>query len=396
MIKRMPLIAASLLTTALLGLALPGPAARATEYRLGLLLPFSGVYAGLGDHIEKGFRLGLDTFGPQLEGERITTVVADTEADPAASLAKAKKMVFQDRVDALVGVVSSAVLGALRDFVHRSDTPLVVANAGNVHATGRDCSPRIVRVSFSNRQITGPMGSWMSGQGIRSAWLMAPDYAAGHQMMNAFREAFEAGGGRIVGQSFPPLKGTRDYGPYLAAARAARPDALFVFFAGSAAIAFVKQYAAFDMARDVPLFGAGFLTSAAYIDAQGEAAAGFTGSLHYLPGLDIEENRDFQKAYGARHRGQVASEFAVAGYDAARLLVEAIRAAGQDKNAFKSALAKVRFTGPRGPLRIDPATNNVVQNMYVFRNELRGGRIVQRVLATIPDVQDPVNGCRMR
>jgi branched-chain amino acid transport system substrate-binding protein len=201
MITRMPLVAASLLTTAVLGLALPGPAARATEYRIGVLLPFSGVYAGLGDHIEKGFRLGLDTFGPQLDGERITTVVADTEADPAASLAKAKKMVFQDRVDALVGVVSSAVLGALRDFVHRTDTPLVVANAGNIHATGRDCSPRIVRVSFSNRQITGPMGGWMSGQGIRSAWLMAPDYAAGHQMMDAFREAFEAGDGSSASPS---------------------------------------------------------------------------------------------------------------------------------------------------------------------------------------------------
>jgi branched-chain amino acid transport system substrate-binding protein len=391
----MPLVVASLLTTALLGLALPAAEVRATEYRLGVLLPFSGVYAGLGDHIEKGFRLGLDTFGSGLADEHITTVVADTEADPAVSLAKAKKMVFRDRVDALVGVVSSAVLGALRDFVHRSDVPLVVANAGNIHATGRDCSPRIIRVSFSNRQITGPMGGWMAGQGIRKVWLMAPDYAAGHQMMDAFREAFEAGGGRIVGHSYPPLKGTRDYGPYLAAVRAARPDAVFVFFAGGAAITFVKQYAAFGMAQDVPLYGAGFLTSAAYIDAQGEAAAGFTGSLHYLPGLDIEENHTFQQAYQARHQGQVASEFAVAGYDAARLVVEAIRTAGDDKEAFKAALATVRFTGPRGPLRIDPATNNVVQNMYVFRNELHDGRIAQRVLATIADVQDPVNGCSM-
>jgi len=379
----------------LLGVALVAAQARAADYTVGILLPFSGVYAGLGDHIEKGFALGLETFAGELGDDSVSVVSADTEADPASSLAKAKKMVLEDRADVLVGLVSSAVLGALRDFVHRSGTPLVVANAGNVNATGKDCSPSIIRVSFSNRQITGPMGAWMASQGIRSAWLMAPDYAAGHQMMDAFRESFEAGGGRIVGESYPPLKGTHDYGPYLTAARAARPDALFVFFAGGAAITFVKQYAAFGLAPDLPLYGAGFLTSAAYIEAQGDAAAGFTGSLHYLPGLDTPENHAFQQAYQAKHGGQVASEFAVAGYDAARLVVEAIRAAGGDKQAFKAALAKVRFTGPRGPLRIDPATHNVIQNMYVFRNELVDGRIAQRVLATIPDVQDPVNGCTM-
>ena len=384
------------LAATMLGAALAAAPARATDYTVGVLLPFSGVYAGLGDHIEKGFALGLETFGADLGGDRVTVVSADTEASPAAALARAKKLVLEDRADVLVGVVSSAVLGALRDFVHRSATPLVVANAGNVNATGRDCSPYIIRVSFSNRQITGPMGAWMAGQGIRSAWLMAPDYSAGHQMMDAFRDSFEAGGGRIVGESYPPLKGTRDYGPYLAAARAARPQALFVFFSGSSAVTFVKQYAAFGLAPDVALYGAGFLTSSAHLDAQGEAAAGFTGALHYLPDLDTPENRAFQQAFQAKHGGQVGSEFAVAGYDAARVVVEAIRAAGGDRQAFRDALAGVRFTGPRGPLRIDPATHNVVQNMYVFRNELENGRVVPRVLATIPDVQDPVNGCEMR
>ena len=117
---------------------------------------------------------------------------------------------------------------------------------------------------------------------------MAPDYAAGHQMMEAFRETFVAGGGEIVGEAYPPLKGTKDYGPYLTAAKAAKPDAIFTFFAGGAAIAFVKQYAQFGINKDIPLYGAGFLTSAAYVHVQGQAADGVTASLHYFPGLDTQ------------------------------------------------------------------------------------------------------------
>jgi branched-chain amino acid transport system substrate-binding protein len=369
--------------------------AHAADYKVGILLPFSGVYAGLGSHIENGFNLGLEHYGKDLGADSITSIKADTEANPGSSLAKTKKMVLQDKVDVLVGLVSSAVLGAVRNFVHQSGVPLVVANAGNTNATGKDCSPNIIRVSFSNAQITRPMGSWMAKQGIKKVYLMAPDYAAGHQMMEAFRASFVAGGGEIIGEAYPPLKGTKDYGPYLTAAKAAKPDAIFTFFAGGAAIAFVKQYAQFGINKDIPLYGAGFLTSAAYVHVQGQAADGVTSSLHYFPGLESKENQAFQAAYQAKFGGKTGSEFAVAGYDAAHMIVDAIKAAGGDKAKFKGELSKVKFTGPRGPLRIDPKTNNVIQNMYVFRNEFVDGKVQQRVLATIADVQDEPNGCAL-
>jgi branched-chain amino acid transport system substrate-binding protein len=367
----------------------------AADYKVGILLPFSGVYAGLGNHIENGFALGLEHYASDLGADSVTTIKADTEANPGSSLAKTKKMILRDKADVLVGLVSSAVLGAVRNFVHQSGVPLVVANAGNINATGKDCSANIIRVSFSNAQITRPMGSWMAKQGIKKVYLMAPDYAAGHQMMEAFRTTFTAGGGEIIGEAYPPLKGTKDYGPYLTAAKATKPDAIFTFFAGGAAIAFVKQYAQFGINKDIPLFGAGFLTSAAYVHVQGQAADGVTGSLHYFPGLDTKENRAFQAAYQAKHGGKTGSEFAVAGYDAARLVAEAIKAAAGDKTKFKSELSNVHFTGPRGPLKIDPKTHNVIQNIYVFKNEFVAGKVQQRVLATIPNVQDGPNGCVM-
>lgn len=376
------------------GLLLAGGQAMAKEYKVGVLLPFSGVYAGLGSHIENGFKLGLEHYGADLGDNSVTMVRSDTEAKPAASLAKAKKMVLQDKVDVLMGVVSSAVLGGMRDFVHNSGTPLIVANAGNDHMTGEKCSPNIIRVSFSNSQINRPVGTWLAKQGVKSAYLMAPDYAAGHQMMEAFKSTFTAAGGKIVGEAYPPLKGTKDYGPYITAAKAAQPDAIYTFFAGGAAITFVKQYHDFGVKKDIPLYGAGFLTSAAYVHVQGEAADGTVAALHYVPAIDTPENKKFQDAYQAAH-GKTGSEFAVAGYDAAHLIVQAIKQADGDDEAFKAALSKVQFNGPRGPLRIDPATNNVVQNIYLFKNEFKDGKVVQTILDTIPDVQDAPNGCSM-
>ena len=373
---------------------LAGASAQSAEYKVGLLLPFSGVYAGLGSHIENGFNLGLEHFGGDLGGHTITLAREDTEAKPATGLVKAKKLVLQDKVDVVAGIVSSAVLGAVRDFAHGAKTPIVVANAGNDHMTGEKCSPYLIRVSFSNSMINRPMGPYLANKGVKKAYLMAPDYAAGHQMMQAFKDGFAENGGEIVGEAYPPLRDTKDYGSYISAVKASGADALYVFFAGGAAITFVKQYADFGLAKDVPLYGAGFLTSAAYVHVQGAAADGVVGSLHYVPALDTAENKAFQEAYQAKHE-KVGSEFAVQGYDAAHLIVEAIKAAGDDKEAFKAALAKVSFDGPRGPLRIDPATNNVVQNIYIFENKFEDGKVVQTVLDTAENVQDAPNGCSL-
>ncbi len=382
------LVAAVAMTT-----ALTGPAV-AEEFKIGVLLPFSGVYAALGEHIENGFKLGLEHFKDDLGDHTVTMVRDDTEANPGSSLAKAKKMILQDKVDAMTGIVSSAVLAGLRDTVDAAKVPLIVANAGNNMMTGERCSPYVVRVSFSNGQVNRPMGKWVYDQGKKKVYLMAPDYAAGHQMMEAFKSTFEPAGGEIVGEAYPPLRGVDDYGPYLTAAKATNPDAIYVFFAGGAAIKFVKQYHEFGIKKDIPLYASGFLTSAAYVHVEGEAADGITSILHYTPNIDTPENKRFQEAYQAAH-GKVGSEFSAQGYDAARLIVEAIKASGGDKEAFKTALRNASFNGPRGPMKIDPATNNVIQNVYIIKNEFKDGKVHQSVLDTIENVQDPVSGCQM-
>jgi branched-chain amino acid transport system substrate-binding protein len=372
------------------GLAMP---ATAEDIKVGLLLPYSGVYAALGQDIDTGFTLALEEFGAGT-GATFEILREDTEVKPPVALAKARKLILQDEVDVIAGIVSSGVLGAVRDVVHGAGVPLIVANAGNDEATGEACSPYIVRMSFSNGQVNRPMGNWMYEQGIRKVFTLAPDYAAGRQMIDAFAQTFTAAGGEIVGQEFTPFQKTQDFGPYLAQAKASGADAVYVFYAGGEAISFVKQYDSFGLKADLPLYGSGFLTSQLYVDAQGPAAEGVITALHYVPTIDNAANAAFVEAFRAE-TGRLPSEYAVQGYDAARALIEATKSGASDRAALANALRQVSFEGPRGALSIDPATNNLVQPIYVYETVSGESGLTQKVLATLPAEKDPVNGCEM-
>ncbi|MET4127143.1 ABC transporter substrate-binding protein [Roseovarius sp. MBR-6] len=372
------------------GLAVP---ATAQDIKVGLLLPFSGVYAALGNDIEAGFTTALEQFGSETPAT-FEIIREDTEVKPPVALGKAKKLILQDKVDVMAGIVSSGVLGAVRDMVHGAGVPLIVANAGNDEATGAACSPYITRMSFSNGQVNRPMGQWMYDQGIRKVYTLAPDYAAGRQMIDGFAQTFTAAGGEIVGQEFTPFQKTQDFGPYLAQAKSSGAEAVFVFYAGGEAISFVKQYDSFGLKADLPLYGSGFLTSPLYVNAEGPAAEGVITALHYVPTIDSPANAQFVAAFTAK-TGRVPSEFAVHGYDAGRALIEAVKAGATDRESLANALRLVSFEGPRGALSIDPATNNIIQPIYVYETVAGADGMTQKVLAQLPAEADPVNGCEM-
>ena len=385
-----------LLAAAALSVGLTAPVLAQDPIKIGVLLPYSGVFGVLGKDQDVALEVALDTFGREVAGRPIELVRGDTESKPNAGLAQAKKLILKDKVDLLVGTISSAVAGAVRDYVHNSKTPFIIANAGNDDLTGLKCSPWILRTSFSNSQINRPMGHWMATQGYRKVFLIAFDYAAGHQMMDAFRDSFTGSGGTIVGEEYPPLGETKDFGPYLAKAKAANPDAVYVFFAGGPAIKFVKEYAAFGLKGNIPLAGAGWLTSALYVDKEGDDAQGILSTLNYVPSIDSAANRKFQSDFQAK-AGRPGSEFGVAMYDTAHLIVEALKATGgntEDRAALVKAMHNVSFEGPRGPFRIDPETNNIVQNIYISEiKRMPDGKMGADIKDVMKAVQDEPNGC---
>ena len=156
----------------------------------------------------------------------------------------------------------------------------------------------------------------------------------------------------------------------------------------------MKQYASLGLKGDIPLFASGFLTSPLYVNAQGPAAEGIITALHYVPTLESAENQAFVAAFKAE-TDRLPSEFAVQGYDAGRALVEAVKSGASTSEELAAALANVDYVGPRGPLKIDPATNNVIQNIYIYETVAGDDGLTQKITGKVSDVADAPNGCKL-
>lgn len=380
-------------------LLLSAGAARADDpVKIGLVLPFSaGPFVPIANEIADSFGMAIDDGGGQVAGRKIEILREDTTHKPEVAQAKAKKLVFEDKADLLVGPVASAELKALVDFADQSKTPLIIPNAGDNDVTGEHCSPWVLRTSFSNDQIVRDMGPWMFKHGYKRVSLIAFDYAAGHQLMGGFSKPFAAAGGVIVNEQYPPFGPISDFGPYLTKIKEARPDAVFAFFAGPPATAFVKQFTEFGLNASIRLSGPGWLISPLNLPQEGPAAAGVLGVLNYVPAIDTPENKAFQAKFQEKYH-RVASEFAAQGYDTGKLVFAALQAAGgktADKAALVKALHGVAIAGTRGPLKIDPRTNNVIEDIYIYEARKSGDTVDFAVLDRLPQVQDPPNGCKL-
>jgi branched-chain amino acid transport system substrate-binding protein len=374
------------------------PALAADPIRIGLVLPYSaGPFVSIAKEMTDSFMMALEEAGTEIGGRKIEVLKEDTTHKPDVAQAKARKLVFENKADLLVGPVASAELTALFDFAAQSKTPLVIPNAGDDEATGEKCNQFVLRTSFSNSQIVRDMGPWMLKKGYKSAYLIAFDYKAGHQLMGNFKGPFEKAGGKIVGESYPPFGPNVDFAPYLAKIKEAKPDAVFTFFAGPPATALVKQYAEFGLKDQIKLAAPGWLISPLNLPGQGDAALGILGVLNYVPAIDNAVNRAFQEKFKAKFN-RTASEFAAQGYDTAKLIHAALTQAGGktgDKTALVKAMHAVSVDGTRGKLTIDPKTNNIVQDIFVYETKKIGDKVDFAVLDKFPQVQDPPNGCKL-
>ena len=292
--------------------------------------------------MKRGWDLWLERHGGKLGKYEVTTVVADEGESPQVGVPAMQRLVQGDQVDVLVGVVSSAVALGSQDLIKESKKLLIVSNAGAGAITGAARSPSIWRTSFTNAQISSVMGQHLAKVGVGGpVYALAPDYAAGVEVVNGFKKAFVAGGGQMAGEARPAFGKTQDYQPFLSQIRASGAKATFCFFSGAEAVAFVKQYAQFGLARDIPLYGSGFLTEGSVLDAQRDAALGIQTTLHYSTELDNPANREFIEAYRGKHR-TTPTCFTMQTWDAANVLDRALRSAGGlDSDSLAAALGSI-------------------------------------------------------
>ena len=376
-------------------LLMAGPAAAqdggSRPVRIGLMLPYTGTYAALGNAITNGFKQYVAEQGGKLGGREIEYFTVDDESDPAKATENANKLVKRDKVDLLVGTVHSGVALAMAKVARESKTLLIVPNASAQEITGPLCAPNVFRSSFSAWQPAYAMGQVMAQKGYKRVVTLTWKYAAGQQTVEGFKEAFEQGGGKVVKDMTLPFPNV-EFQPFLTEIASLKPDAVFVFFAGAGAAKFVKDYAAARLKTTVPLLSVGFLTDG-NLDAMGDASKGLQTTLHYADGLDNKKDQAFRLTYAKTYKMQ-PDVYAVQGYDAAQLYGAGLKAAGGD--ASKQAevikgMEAAKIDSPRGAFTLSKA-HNPVQDIYL--REVQGG---QNKVIGIPTkaLVDPARGCKL-
>jgi branched-chain amino acid transport system substrate-binding protein len=381
----------------------PGPwviraRAQGAPVKIGLVLPYSGVYAELGNSITQAMELVFARENWMVAGRKLEMIKEDDEMKPPIGVRKTEKLIDSDRVDILTGPVHSGILMAMRDKVHNSKTILIVSNAGADAISRERCSKWIFRTSFSNWQPCQPMGGWVAKNVAKEVFQIAPNYQAGKDMMAAFRETFLPAGGKVVTEDYPKL-GETDYAPYLTKIKQSGAKAVFAFFSGTDAVNFVKQYDAFGLKQTIRLTGAGFLTEPDVLPAQGKAALGVLTGHFYTPELDNPVNQRFVREFREKFGGKTPDGFACQGYDTAEVIVRALKAVNgntQDKEKLAAAIAAIEFDSPRGRFRFDPKTQNVVQP-FIYIREVRetAGGLTNVPIDKVADVRDPGTGCTL-
>lgn len=354
--------------------------------KVGLLTALTGVFAANGRDEANGLALALSQVGHRVAGREIRLVIEDDQGAPGQTLAKARKLVELDKVDLLMGPLTSASGYALRDYVDQQHIPAVYFVAAD-DLTQRNRSPWIVRTSYASSQPMHPFGVYAATT-LRYARVatIAFDFSFGWECVGGFQTTFEASGGRVVEHLWPPL-GAPDYGPYLA--RIPRNvDAVCAVFSGGDALRFLQQYHDFGLMGRIPLVGMGTLTDEHVLFEEHELAKGIITTLHYSPALGTPASRAFVRAYaGTYHR--VPSYYSEIAYTAAQFLIRGLEAvAGRldNRRALVAAMQKIELTdAPRGPVRLD-AWGNPINNIYIRRVDIVNGEPQNTVIYTYPRV----------
>ena len=379
----------------LVALAMVVPSAFAQSQpplKVGMMLPYSGTFAALGNAIDNGFQLYVKEQGGKIGGREITYVRVDDESEPSKATDNINKLIKRDNVDVVIGTVHSGVAMAMAKVAKETGTTLIIPNAGADVITGPMCAKNIFRSSFSNSQPGVAMGEVAAKKGYKNAMTITWKYAAGEESVKGFKEGFEKGGGKVTKELTLPFPGV-EFQALLTEVAAAKPDVVYSFFAGGGAVKFVKDYAAAGLNKTIPLVGPGFLTDGT-LEAQGDSAQGMLTALHYGDNLNIKRDNEFRLAYAKQYKLQ-PDVYAVQGYDAAQMLAVGLNATKGDiskKDDFAKAVRAAKFDSPRGTFTMSKA-NNPVQDFYLRQVVGKENKVIGIASKSLAD---PARGCNIQ
>ncbi len=356
--------------------------------KIGVLNPTTGILAFFGEQVNEGIQLYFDSLGNEVAGTPVELIFADTAGDPQQALDQARRLVQQEEVDFLLGIVNSGVVVPMAQFAQEEETPLIIAVGGAASATGPERSPFVFRTGMANGQQDRVLGWYAVNElNLTRAATFAWDFLAGEERVNAFSDTFTAAGGEIVDQQKPPL-GTVDYGPFISQVDPESVDVIYSFFSGPGGVAFVQQMEQFGLTPGLQIVEPGFMASPEALEAMGDAASGIVQAAPYTAVIDNPENENFLALYDETFGG-VPDYYVEEGYlaaNAASLALEAIGGNMSEQQPFLDALAELQFEGPSGTVSFDDH-GQAIRDVYLVEVVAQdGGGLGYEVLDSVVDV----------
>ncbi|HKS20549.1 MAG TPA: ABC transporter substrate-binding protein [Bradyrhizobium sp.] len=369
-------------------LALAQPALAADKIKIGFVSTFSGPAAAIGNDMRNSFELALDHLGRKMGGLPVEVIYEDDGQKPDVGKQKTEKLIQSDKVDFIAGYIWSNVLLASLKTAVDSKTFLISANAGPSQLAGELCSPYVFSTSWQNDQTPQAMGTYMNQKGVKSVFLIGPNYAAGKDMMAGLKSTFK---GEIKGEEYTVWPSQLDFSAELTKARSSGAEAVFAFYPGAAGVQFLNQYTQAGLKQQIPLY-TGFTIDELSLPLQKENALGVPGAQEWVNDLPNAENKRFVEDYRKKYPGLRPSFYGAQSYDAAGLINSAVVAVKGDtakKDEMKAEMEKVNFKSVRGPFKF--GNNHVpVQNFYLqdVVKDAEGQLVLKTVATIVKDDQD--------
>ena len=363
---------------ALAAAALASGPALADTVKVGYMTTLSGSAGIIGKQMQNAVNLAMEHTGGTLGGQPAEVIFVDDQRKPDVAKQLANRLVKSERVDVVAGVIWSNLLMAIHKPVTRSGTLLISSNAGPSPLAGKDCHENFFSMSWQNDQTPEGMGKYMEEAGIKSVYLMAPNYQAGKDMMAGFKRHYT---GDVVAEVYTKL-GQSDFQAELSTLRAAKPEATFVFQPGGMGINFVKQWHQSGMDQVSNLYTV-FTVDNLSLPALKDTALGVISTQTWSPDMDNEMNKRFVADYKAQFGGY-PSFYAAQAYDTMMAIDHAVaKAGGTDTDAMRAALAAGGIPTTRGSLAMN--TNQFpIQNVYLREVVLdNDGVATTKVIGTV-------------
>jgi branched-chain amino acid transport system substrate-binding protein len=368
-------------------------AARAEDpIKIGFLIPLSGQFADIGEKMNHGAQLWMQLHGDTVAGRKIEIVTRDANGiNPEQTKRLAQELITRDKVSFLTGFGLTPDALATAPLGTAAKVPMVIMNAATGYLTQK--SPYFVRVSFTLSQLETPFGEWAAKQGVKKVYIAISDFAPGYEAEAAFKKAYTAAGGEVIGEVRVPIK-DMEMAPYVQRIKDAHPEGVFVFMpTGQLPLNFVRQFIQLGLKdAGVQLLGASEIIDDTVIQTLGDATLGVYSVQNYSYPHASKLNQEYVKAYKAAFGARPRPDFlSVAAYDGMNAIYQAIAKLNgvMDGEKALAALETVKIDSPRGPVEIDPATREPIENVYVRKVEKIDGQIVNAEVAEFKHVKVP-------